>query len=483
MIVLRNRPKNQVVWCRIINSVCVATSLAVVSFALNETNQVFLSGQIDWFLSSQPTPSDEIGSDEPLQNSAIQRLHQIENELENANSTFFMYDDPIISQITVRHIRKDVIWGRYHDEIEYDMKVLDLLYRSSRRRTNYTNVDIFVIPTPIGQSIASETLDEEVAIKALLTHPIFMSTNGNRHLLISTPFVTFRSSTIPHVRSISFYYGALDNVTVASSQDAALSKEACVHFKPFLQRYEFYGLELKGELCEDDRGYAVPPVRRYASIGLGHCSDDFPLVEPSMEKFFKSKYFILYRTRTAPSFSNSTIFRRFPIDNMDKDGFPLSTIGFDAPNRTVWVNEYSNAKFCLVIRGDTPNSHALLRSVRAGCLPIVISDTYPIFNPALQSSLDMDDFAFFIPEQSFLRDPKGELLKFAKLSRQTIYEKIQGVRLAQRILMPDHPQSLLVAALIKEVLASNQPEYLSTALNRAKAIMARNNITLADSES
>jgi hypothetical protein len=196
-----------------------------------------------------------------------------------------------------------------------------------------------------------------------------------------------------------------------------------------------------------------------------------------LDKFLNSTYFILYRTRTEPFVNNSTIYRRLPIDNMDKDDFPLSIFGFDAPSRKIWVKEYTDAKFCLVLRGDSPNSHSLLRSVRAGCLPIIISDSYPIYNPALQSSLDMDDFAFFIPEQSFLRDPKGELLKFATLSRQTIHEKIQGVRLAQRIIFPDHPQSLIVPALIKEVLATNQPDYLSTALNRAKDILTRNNIT------
>lgn len=483
MILLRRRPKEKAVLCcgpKFI-LLCVVVLIAVASVVFNAPKRFLLSGQIDWVLSSRPTASvvQPVGSNETWQpdSAVLQRLRNIENELENASRTFYMYDDPQISQSTVYHIRKKAVWGRYRDEIEYDGKLLDLIAKSNLRRMNYTNVDIFVIPTPVGYCIASQTLKVNAAINALRANPIFTSTGGNRHLMISTPFVTFRSHTAPYIKALSKHYAALENVTVASSQDAALSKEACMHFKSFLERYEFYGLELKAEQCEDEKGYGAPPVRRFASIGLGHVSDDFPLVEPSMEKFLHSKYFILYRTRTIPFVNNSTIYRRLPIDSMDQNEFPLSIIGFDAPSREVWVDEFTDSKFCLVLRGDSPNSHALLRSVRAGCLPIIISDTYPIYNPALLSSLDMDDFAFFIPEQSFLRDPKGELLKFASLSNQAIYEKIQGVRLAQRILLPDHPQSLMVPALIKEVLATNQPDYLSKALTRAKAILARNNIT------
>lgn len=51
--------------------------------------------------------------------------------------------------------------------------------------------------------------------------------------------------------------------------------------------------------------------------------------------------------------------------------FPVS-IGFDLP-KDVYVEHLVSSQFCLVIRGDTPHSHALLSAIQVGCIPVVIS--------------------------------------------------------------------------------------------------------------
>lgn len=75
-----------------------------------------------------------------------------------------------------------------------------------------------------------------------------------------------------------------------------------------------------------------------------------------------------------------------------------------------------------------------------------------------------------------MQDPLGEMLKLRNQSEDTIRQKIDGLRLAQRILMPDHSRSLFVPALLKEVIESNKKDYAQNALNRAKELLVRNEI-------
>ena len=67
-------------------------------------------------------------------------------------------------------------------------------------------------------------------------------------------------------------------------------------------------------------------------------------------------------------------------------------------------------------------------------------------------------------------------MKFASLPRETLFEKLEGMKLAQRILLPDHSQTLLVPALIKETLATNNRDYVANGLKRAEALLVRNGI-------
>lgn len=452
---------------------------------------------LDWQAVTATSAAETTNTSSGRLNLILQRLQRTAHELEQAPWTFYMYsdqDDVRFTQSDKPHQVAWVKWRRYADEIEYDLQTLALLANSNRRTTDPARADIFVVPTPLGQFMCSRTLSESEALEALIEHPIFRNVSGNRHLLISTAFVTFRAETASFVRSISNYYSALYNVTVASSSHAALSTFACQNASfrsSFLSRYEFYGPSLQGEHCEDPKFFGRSPVSRYASIGLADVGTDLPLITPTWTKFLHAQYFVFYRTRVEPSFNNSTQYRLFfqdqhlILDPHTQHDFHVprpSIVGYPASNRSQWLYEFSHSQFCLVLRGDSPNSHALLRSLRVGCIPVIISDTYPIYNPPMPSSLEFDDFALFIPEQAFLRNPQHELWKLTKLDRDTIRIKIAGAKLAQRLLFPDHPQTLLVPALIKEVLVTYQEGqpvgggYLPKALDRAQQLLARNNL-------
>jgi hypothetical protein len=186
---------------------------------------------------------------------------------------------------------------------------------------------------------------------------------------------------------------------------------------------------------------------------LGGQAKNIPLVVPTWEKFQNSTYFIFYHTRTTTSDCNSTFFRHAPVTNVSMSALPLSSIGWDL-HPTRWAQHYASSKFCLVIRGDTPHSHALFNAVKAGCIPVVISDWYPFYSPPLPTTLDMQDFCIFIPEDDFLQNPERALLKLLDLPKDVLRNKLRALEWAQRVMIVDHPRSLFAPAFVREAMAS-----------------------------
>ena len=128
-----------------------------------------------------------------------------------------------------------------------------------------------------------------------------------------------------------------------------------------------------------------------------------------------------------------------------------SSIGYGLPPDE-WLREFSSSKFCAAIRGDTPHTHALLNAVKLGCIPVIVSDFYPMYAPSFPSTLKMEDYCVFNPEDDFIRDPAKELLKLMDLSEGAIRRKLEGLAFAQKVVLNDHPESLFVQAFLKESL-------------------------------
>jgi hypothetical protein len=62
----------------------------------------------------------------------------------------------------------------------------------------------------------------------------------------------------------------------------------------------------------------------------------------------------------------------------------------------------------------------------------------------------MHDYCIFIDEEKFIRDPQAELNKLQLLSTAEIKTKVDALAFAQRVILPDHPESLFVPAFLKE---------------------------------
>eukprot|EP00563_Minutocellus_polymorphus_P018294 CAMPEP_0197716056 /NCGR_PEP_ID=MMETSP1434-20131217/1084_1 /TAXON_ID=265543 /ORGANISM="Minutocellus polymorphus, Strain CCMP3303" /LENGTH=262 /DNA_ID=CAMNT_0043300361 /DNA_START=772 /DNA_END=1560 /DNA_ORIENTATION=+ len=172
----------------------------------------------------------------------------------------------------------------------------------------------------------------------------------------------------------------------------------------------------------------------------------------------KSNYFF-YHTTKAASLNNSTVFRHALVtSNVSSALCQPSSIGFGI-SKEEWAKSLQDSKFCLVIRGDNPNSRSLFRSIRNGCIPIVISDMLPSYAPIFRSLLKMEDYAILLKEEDFISDPVGTLNNASILSNFSINKFLNGIKIVQRMILPDHPHSLFVPAFCHETVASMKQIY------------------------
>ena len=67
----------------------------------------------------------------------------------------------------------------------------------------------------------------------------------------------------------------------------------------------------------------------------------------------------------------------------------------------------------------------------------------------------MSDYVIMIDEQEFVNNPWHVLHRvYSELTEKQIRQKLQALEFAQRVVFPDHPDSLFVPAFLKEAWRS-----------------------------
>lgn len=214
-----------------------------------------------------------------------------------------------------------------------------------------------------------------------------------------------------------------------------------------------------------DIAYPEIPMTKYSwsfSFAATASNSEYTrqLVDTIIHNYTQVKpYHFFYHSRNDTFWNNSTQFRHAPMrsDVLQQLRQP-SSVGYDIP-ADQWQYDFVHSKFCITIRGDNPQSRALWRSIRAGCIPIIISDMWKYFAPVYRSFLSFEDYTIVIDEQEFLKDPAGSLNSAINLTNIQLQDKVQALALAQQMILIDHPQSLFVQAFIRETIASQQKEY------------------------
>jgi hypothetical protein len=319
-----------------------------------------------------------------------------------------------------------------------------LLTNNTWRVTDPARADVFFAPTPLA-SYSRLLPETRMIISTLTEHPVFRKHQGHRHVVFALGgrwFDVGKQNIAPSTKRFNRILAPrLENVSVAKQYDTISCRKLADDQQDHGDWNYYYA--------------TFRPILKY-TFSLGHLAGAYlPLIPATYEKFLQMEYTLFYHTRTAPFKNRSTPYRWAPLNVT----LPYNaSIGYDIP-KDLWLERFTSSKFCLVFRGDDPLSHALLRAVKVGCIPVVISDYMPIIAPTFKTSMDMRDFSIFLDEQEFLNNPQDQLASLHDISELEIRTKLIALRYAQQVTCPDHPDSLFLPALLREADASFQPTY------------------------
>ena len=389
-------------------------------------------------LTKAPTPKSPHNNPPQLPASKWQRL---EDSLLATPTSFYMYDDPrIVRPREVTYFRQHKLKHRWRAKGLAELDILQALWQHPWRVQDPAQADYFVIPLPLTALYATNASGFYEAFPAILEQSSFQKHEGHHHVLVSQLNYWFTYGLARKLqRQLRQYYPSVWNITLAKEQGS----------RNIQRGYERGIFSSWGPVVEQNRHNMT---RSGFATGLLPVSSTERTIPASWEKFRQASLFLFYHCREREFVSNSTGIRKLLIQHYNQYNnsnstmadpippkLPPSSIGHDIPYEQ-WAREYADSQFCLVVRGDNPQSKALLRAVQVGCIPIVVSDAYPYYAPPLEAVMSMDDYAFFISEAAYWKDPIGELLKFRALEPSVIQDKLQGLAFAQRALLPfDHP--------------------------------------------
>jgi hypothetical protein len=391
-------------------------------------------------LNEQPTPSSDDN-----------RYLDLEKGLRSLSVKFFVYEEPdeLVQRTQLLWFRSgkhsDLLRARFGADAQQEDEVLEALSTHSLRTMNKTDADLFIVPLRVGSAIIGRSKLELRLLSSALRNTTFCT---QPHVLVSFTTVGFNHRHKAHTGRHGmgrWFYTSVAPLIVAQSWAAHASARVS-------QQGSAVGHDYEGMYSELGRAMSMYGF----SMGLLPQSN-LPYCEATYEKFQNASHFLFYQTRIEESDWNSTRFRQILLDPpfLNQLNWTNSSIGFGLPPDE-WLRDFSSSKFCLAIRGDTPHTHSLLNAVKVGCIPVVVSDFYPIYAPSFPLTLNMEDYCIFIREADFIRDPVGEVLKLMELSEHEIQRKLRGIAFAQKVVVMDHPESLFVQAFLKESLFTYQ---------------------------
>lgn len=439
-----------------------------------------------WELISSSSPLSELSNDNLI-------LDKVLEKLQTTSFRYYVYDNPNITRLDLRQrAMLDMFtwrpkWGvRFKEFSKWEVRYLQALEESTYFRTyNASQADFVLIPIPwCAIFTAGSNTDIHTTLEALFHEPLFQA-NSNKH-------VTFTF--------LEFLFDKQFGLTNAEYQ-VLLQKDllsvARNYDSQILDRIS-QDIWNKGYWAGMGRGNKMHTRRGFSVSWMGAATDDEdhhhhqqqqtatnnknntawrPL---SMEFFVHNKSLhFFYQTFTGNSVNNSTQFRHAVVHEQEQElqqqqqenqtaeeaaanALSLlqpSSIGWGLPPAE-WWHQFGMARFCLVIRGDNPASRSLWRAIRHGCIPAVVSDTMPYYAPAFRSLIQMSDYAVMVNEFDYLRHPAQTLNDvILNLTQNDIQAKINGVNVMQRLIMPQHPNSLFAQAFGREALLSFTDEY------------------------
>ena len=348
----------------------------------------------------------------PVTTSPIQALTK---ELESSTIRYYVYDDDIISLPKIRSkallnhnaTTWNASWGlRFAEYAKGEIRWLEALENHPLRTYNTSEAAFFLVPIPLGASIISGSgKDISRAFRQVFGTNITTRSNKSTQLSLFQQYPEKHVSGIASTEKAFVYYWDLSDEELSKFKPTTVIRDSDDHrFNDWLYHHQRTNCKLPRNKSLQEQKYFSHVVT--LGYGGGGSSPSNAYQPVTMKNWKNKTFWTFYHSRRSPFLCNSTIFRHRLLP--DYKDIVLSTsesnvnnnivnitqppslltrlkhqpvsIGFDIPSEQ-WKAEFIDSKFCLVIRGDQPGSRSFDRAIRAGCMPLIISDALPAFMP------------------------------------------------------------------------------------------------------
>ena len=353
----------------------------------------------------------------------------IYNELNETVPTFFVYDEQILAMDLEVICEGDMP----HDE---DLELIRSLRQHHKRTYNPNDAELFVIPIPVFASYSCDEVGHperlDRAMSALTRSRWFRRYNGSDHIMGAFHW-KFNAYCDDELFLPNRWKSVLEEVTMT--------------------RYEYYG-ESKWEHQQPNR----LPLSLYSTVQWENTKRSIvvpyvarsPIVDPSFQDWRERPYVIWYHTRKAKSAHGGTELRKRPLT--PPQNWTHVSIGYDIPYDE-WLAGWSDSKFCLVIRGDTPSSHAFSNAIAGGCIPVIISSYFEQVALPFNTTVGLETFSVRLSEFDWLQGGVTKLVdQLALLDVGTVKRKLVALRQVQPLLLWNHPQSQVASLVLQQAM-------------------------------
>jgi len=342
---------------------------------------------------------------------------------------FYLYDDPVI---TLNDWMKDVPSETQH---HLDEDLYHHFKRHPDRTMDPTQAEIFIIGIPMLKAFKTGYSDIIRAIAAVTSTPSFIKNNGRDHLILADDWRLSRwDSFFSNNVFRTFYQARLEHVTSTRYEVYGKSKWSTPPpnilslIQPSFFRTEW----------EVTRSSIIVPYKPYVGT----------IVTPTYESWSDRIYRIFYHSKLKPFAHGATAIRALPITTFGSR--TDCSIGTCLPHE-LWVKDILQSKYSLVMRGDTPGSHAFINAISAGCIPVIISDLHEFGATPFQDIIPLNTYSIVISENDFIQNPTILMTILEKETEEDTRKKLAVLAEIQTRTLLDHPESTLCSSILEAV--------------------------------
>lgn len=127
-------------------------------------------------------------------------------------------------------------------------------------------------------------------------------------------------------------------------------------------------------------------------------------------------------------------------------------------SKELMAKEMLQSRFCLVPRGDMPDSGRLYDSMACGCIPVIISDR---FRGAFADVVNYERFSLRISEQAFLADPVNSVGNLTRLLTRERERKMRHLLDVEGAAVLWHHERSAITSLIRDAIGASQARAMS----------------------